>query len=205
MKALNDKMEQFLLCLLELSIDPKHQFKELGGAVVKEFSDVRFHLVLPGILDINIVLDEANQALQPVGINIWAADRILRTIKTKLFDVILRQKTDETHKKKSKIIEAALAWYKGALKSKCLSTQPCYFEKALTKLALVTCADGSRKVFYAVHFKDRVLDSAGAVVKIRSVEMAMDADILQERALRFYESMRECWRIAWTGDLRNRA
>ena len=141
--------------MLELSIDPRHNYEEFGRAMVKEFSDVRFHLVLPGILDINKVLDEANRGLQPLGINIWAAAGIIKTMKSKLDDVILRQKTDVTHEKRSKIIEAALSWFKGELKSKPLSTNPCHFEKALTKLKLVTCEDGTMKVFYIVHFKTK--------------------------------------------------
>ena len=64
-----------------------------------------------------------NVQLQPVGINVWSASNIRRSIKSKLDDLILRQKTDDTHKKKSKIIEAALKWYKGELKQKlCLKT-----------------------------------------------------------------------------------
>ena len=180
MKALVEKMEHFLLYMLELSIDPRHNYQDFGKAMVNEFSDVRFHLVLPGLLDINMVMDEANRSLQPIGINIWAASRILKGIKSKLEDLVLRQKTDQTHKKRSKIIEAGLAWFNGDLKSKALCADPCYFEKALTKLKLIKGADNLHKVFYIVHFKDRVLNSAGAVVKMRSIEMKFDADMLLE-------------------------
>ena len=180
MKALCEKMDQFLMYMLELSLDPRRKYEEFGQAMVKEFSDVRFHLVLPGILDINEVLDEANRGLQPLGINIWAATGMIKTMKSKLEDVILRQKTDATHSKKSKIIEAALAWFKGQLKSKPLSANPCYFEKALTKLKLVRNADGTMKVLYTVRFKDQVLDAKGAVIKMKTVEMQMDEELLQE-------------------------
>ena len=103
-----------------------------------------------------MVFDEANRALQPVGINIWSASNIRRAIKSKLDDLILRQKTDDTHKKKSKIIEASLSWYKGELKSKVLSENPCNFEKALTKLKIGKLGpDGHHKVTYTVLFMDR--------------------------------------------------
>ena len=82
MKGLCDKMDHFLLYMLELSIDPRRKYLEFGQAMVHEFSDVRFHLVLPGILDINLVLDEANRGLQPFGINIWAAAGIIKTMKS---------------------------------------------------------------------------------------------------------------------------
>ena len=134
MKALCEKMDHFLMYMLELSLDPRHNYAEYGQAMVKEFSDVRFHLVLPGILDINQVLDEANRGLQPLGIDIWAARGIIKTMKSKLEDVILRQKTDETHKKRSKIVEAALAWFKGQLKTKPLSVNPCFFEKSFDEV-----------------------------------------------------------------------
>eukprot|EP00973_Karenia_brevis_P092477 12412603-Karenia_brevis.AAC.1 len=180
MQTLVDKMEHLLMYMLELYLDPWHACQEFGGAMMEEFKDFRLHLVLPGILDINIVLDEANKALQHLGINIWAAAGIRRTINVKLEDLILRQKTTETHKKKSKIIEAAAAWFKGELTSRPLTADPCNFEKALTKLRLVKKAGGNHKVLYTVQFKDRVQNSAGAVVKKYSVEMDMPVDLLPE-------------------------
>ena len=173
-------MDHFLMYMLELSIDPRHSYEQFGKAMVQEFEDVRFHIVLRGILDINELLDEANRGLQPLGINIWAAAGIIKTLRTKLEDVILRQKTDETHTKKSKIIEAALAWYKGALKSKPISTNPCNLEKALTKLKLVTLRDGTKEVRYSVFFKDQVLDASGVQVKRQVVLMNINIDLLHE-------------------------
>ena len=41
--------------MVELSIDPRHKYKAYGQAMAEELSEVRFHLMLPGILDINMV------------------------------------------------------------------------------------------------------------------------------------------------------
>ena len=47
-------------------------------------------------------------------------------------------------------------------------------------MKLITQEGGSKKVVYNVVFKDQVLDSKGAMIKMTSVEMQMDNDLLQE-------------------------
>ena len=59
---------------VELSLDPRHAYVDFGTALLEEFKDIRLHLVLPGLLDCNLVLDEANKSLQPMSVNIWKAN-----------------------------------------------------------------------------------------------------------------------------------
>ena len=126
---------------------------EFGASLVNEFKDIRFHLVLPGLLDCNKVLDEANKGLQPLGVNIWGAFRIRKALRTKFDDLVLRQKSDANHEKKAKFIEVAFAWFKGDLVKKPLSSSPCNFEIALTKLKL---SNMSKEVHFKVVFTDKV-------------------------------------------------
>ena len=42
-------------------------------AVLTELEDLRFHMVLGGLADINQALDRTNAALQPLGVNACAA------------------------------------------------------------------------------------------------------------------------------------
>ena len=39
-----------------------------GASLVSEFKDIRLYFVLPGLLDCNKVLNEANKSLQPLGV-----------------------------------------------------------------------------------------------------------------------------------------
>ena len=80
--------------MVELCLDPRRGYKNFGEAVMKEVGDLRFHLVLPGILDINLIMDSANKAFQPVGVNVWKAVAIRKKMTEELDDLILR-KTDE--------------------------------------------------------------------------------------------------------------
>lgn len=72
MQALCDKMDHFLLYFVELSIDPRKEYKAFGCQMVVELSDLRFHFVLPGILDINLVHGVLlRSVLQPVASRTW--------------------------------------------------------------------------------------------------------------------------------------
>ena len=58
-----------------------------------------------------------------------------------------------------------------------LSSSPCYFEIALTKLRL---SNMSKEVHFKAVFKDKVTNKEGAVVKSETVVVPMSADLLRE-------------------------
>ena len=177
LQVLTDKVEHLLMYALELSLDPRHKYMEFGMSILQEFKDIRFHLVLPGILDCNEILDDANKQLQSLGVNIWGAFRIRKSVRSRFDDLVLRQKSDANNEKKAKFIEAGLAWFKGDLVKKALSPNPCHFEKALVKLRL---ANQSKEVHFKVVFKDKIKTAQGGTIKSETVIVPMSADLLKE-------------------------
>ena len=177
MQVLNSKMEHLLMYGLELSLDPRYKYLELGASIVQEYKDIRFHLVLPGILDCNEILDDVNKQLQSLGVNIWGAFRIRKALHSRFDDLVLRQKSDANNEKKAKFIEAAFAWFKGDLVNKAISPSPCHFEKALTKLRL---ANRSQEVHFKVVFKEKVISAQGAQIKAETVIAPMSPELPKE-------------------------
>ena len=103
LQTLVDKKEHWLMYMVELYLDPRRSHQDFGNAIMKEFEDLRLHLVLPGVLDINLVMDQANRSLQHLGVNLWAAAGVRKRGEITLGGLVLRQKTSEPHKKKSEV------------------------------------------------------------------------------------------------------
>lgn len=219
MKTLVDKTSHLIMYCLELSLDPRKGYQAFGTAMKVELEDLRFHLVLPGLLDINLCLDKANKSLQTSGVNIWKANEVRTKMEQELEDVALRDKTDEKHLNKCAHVEAALAWITGALRHKPLSKKPTYFEKALVGLKISQGAT-SAKVLKRVDFSTDVRDEKGGIIKFTSLHIPYSPELCKEalailrkvaRVLKtdvqtkyaetdFASDVREAFAVAWKHD-----
>lgn len=65
MQTLNDKTSHLIMYCLELCLDPKKGYQDFGKAMKVELEDLRFHLVLPGLLDVNLCMDKVNRSFGP--------------------------------------------------------------------------------------------------------------------------------------------
>jgi len=63
--------------MVSLSLDPRNESYKFGQEHRKMLSDLRFHLVLPGILDINNIMETATKAFQNCRVNVLEAGLIM--------------------------------------------------------------------------------------------------------------------------------
>ena len=74
--------------MVSLSLDPRNESYKWAQEHRKMLSDLRFHLVLPGILDINNIMETAKKAFENCRVNVLEAGSIMDKMSYELDELI---------------------------------------------------------------------------------------------------------------------
>ena len=121
------------LYALELSMEKKKEHAMLGEKWKAQMGDVRFWIVLPGILDMLLILNGFNTATQPGSTTLERASEQLQLCIEKLEDNTLRTRSEANGQKPSKAVALILDFHENSHK-KNVSENATQLEKVLAKM-----------------------------------------------------------------------
>ena len=137
LKSLCSRIGDIVLYLLDRKADKSKATRIWAADMYKLVADVRFWLVLPGLLDVLILHNKVNARLQPESADIWCASRNIAMLERELADLILRTKSGANGLQPAVLVRAAVEWFKqngDYLKN--LPKNATWFERTIAKLAV---------------------------------------------------------------------
>ena len=147
-----DRLDELVIYLNTVKAEDKKPLVSWADNMLETMEDMRFFLVLPGLLDILTVVNEFNQSTQSRRTRAETVAKQLILTKAKLQDLVLRTDTDAQGLKKATIVEAMIDWLQGKHPSK-VAKDATHFEKMCAHLSCTErpCAECASDVLW--HYK----------------------------------------------------
>jgi len=108
-----DRIEEVIIYLKTLTFEDNTKAVKTWAEGMLNVMDLRFFMVVPGLLDILTVLNDFNKGTQPRSTRAETVADKLSLAKQRLQDVILRTRTEALGLEQSTIVKAMYQWLKG--------------------------------------------------------------------------------------------
>ena len=110
MACIVSRVCDLVLYLYNLTLEKEEALREFGRKLFEQTKDIRFYLVLAGILDILMIVHKFNKTTQPGGVSLKKVADALEMCEAELKDLVMR--TDTT-KHMARIPERSIAFFDG--------------------------------------------------------------------------------------------
>jgi len=133
LKTMCDRMDEVVLYLLTMTYEDNSKADKAWANSMLHTMDLKFYMVVPGLLDIMMVMDSFNKCTQPRSTRAETVADQLALAQQRIQDLILRTKTEALGLEQATIVKAMYSWLQRKHPAEVPSTST-WFEKTCTGL-----------------------------------------------------------------------